>query len=77
MRKNRQLPEIGFHFDVRGSVAYNCHGILLFDQFPFPFLSVYYSFSSLPFLLSLSSYFISLLFHFSITFPTGIMVELH
>lgn len=49
-RKNRQLPEIGFHFDVWGSVAYNCHCILLFNLFPFPFLSLYYSFSSLPFL---------------------------
>lgn len=36
IRMNRQLPEIGFHFDVRGSVAYNCHGILLFDPFPSP-----------------------------------------
>lgn len=41
IQENRQLPEIGFHFDVRGSVTYNCHGILLLGLFSFfliPFL---------------------------------------
>lgn len=79
-RKNRQLPEIGFHFDVLGSVAYNCHCILLFNLFPFPFLSLYYSFSSLPFLsFSLLSLFVKLFhfFHLSFTFPeSGTVMEL-
>ena len=63
IRMNRQLPEIGFHFDVRGSVACNCHGILLFNPFPSPFLSLYYSCGSLPSLapLFLSAFHVSAL----------------
>lgn len=83
IRKNRQPPEIGFHFDVRGSVAYNCHGILFFNLFPYPFPSRYYFVSSLPFLVCLFSlkvfhfFALSFVYDFPRLLPSGIVIELH
>lgn len=62
-RKNRQLPEIGFHSEARSSVAYNCHSILLFDLFPSPSLSLYFSTAFfLPLLPSILLHFFALSF---------------
>lgn len=59
---SRQLPEIGFHMEVRGSATYNCHGFLFCNNH---FKSILFSSPplTLSFTLAGSFFAVSFIYH--------------